>query len=144
MDLSTELARSIPSDGEGASHLIEISVEGCVEREDARRIARTVADSPLVKTAIAGNDPNWGRIVSAAGYSGVNFDPQTVELHINGSLLYRQGTPVDFDAKSVSRSLRDNHETCIRLVFHEGTESSRFWTSDLTREYVTINADYHT
>ena len=93
-----ELARAIPADGEGAKHLVSIEVTGCATREAARKIARTVADSALVKTAIAGADPNWGRIVSAAGYAGVPFDPAKVELHVNGFLLYQHAAPTTFDA----------------------------------------------
>ena len=84
-----DLARAIPDDGEGATHLIEVRVTGCLDRPQAHRIARSIADSPLVKTAVAGADPNWGRIVSAACYAGVRFDPATVGLKLNGWQLYR-------------------------------------------------------
>ena len=90
-ELCIELARMIPSDGEGASHLLEIHVRGCRTRNDARTIAKTVGESALVKTAAAGNDPNWGRIVSAAGYAGPKFDAAKVSLRVNGFDLYRQG-----------------------------------------------------
>ena len=139
-----ELARAIPADGEGAEHLITIDVEGCADRDSAHKIAKTVAESPLVKTAVAGADPNWGRIVSAAGYSGVPFDPAGVDLIVNGTLLYEQGAPVDFDESQVSGSMRDNRDTSIVLRFREGDERLRFWTTDLTAEYVRLNADYHT
>jgi glutamate N-acetyltransferase/amino-acid N-acetyltransferase len=139
-----ELARSIPADGEGATHLITLDVTGCATTEAARQIARTVADSPLVKTAIAGADPNWGRIVSAAGYAGIEFDPRGVNLRINDSPLYEQGAPVDFDAAEVSASIRSNRETRIVLHFSEGRAGVRFWTTDLTAEYIRLNADYHT
>jgi glutamate N-acetyltransferase/amino-acid N-acetyltransferase len=144
LEVCTELCRMIPADGEGASHLITIDVEGCADRESARRIARTIADSPLVKTAITGADPNWGRIVSAAGYAGVPFDPARVDLAINGFELYRQGAPVAFDAAAVSSSIRAENETSVQLRLAEGGASVRFWTSDLTVEYVRFNADYHT
>lgn len=143
-DLCVELARMIPADGEGASHLITIEVSGCKTREDALQIARTVANSPLVKTAITGADPNWGRIVSAAGYAGVQFDPAGISLYLNGTLLYQGGTPVDFDAQMVSESIRTNRDTLIQLQLSEGSASGRFWTTDLTAEYVRLNADYHT
>ena len=143
-EVSLQLARSIPNDGEGASHLIEIDVIGCASRDDARKVARTVADSPLVKTAIAGADPNWGRIVSAAGFADVEFDPRTVELAINGTTLFRHGAPVPFDATQVSASMRNNRDTSIVLRLGAGDAELRFWTSDLTAEYVRINADYHT
>jgi glutamate N-acetyltransferase/amino-acid N-acetyltransferase len=143
-EICTELARAIASDGEGATHLITLDVSGCRDRASARQIARTVADSPLVKTAIAGGDPNWGRIVSAAGYSGVQFDPARTSLRINGTLLYESGAPVEFDAAQVSASIRQERETHVDLRFAEGDGGVRFWTADLTAEYVRLNADYHT
>ncbi|MBW8885293.1 MAG: bifunctional glutamate N-acetyltransferase/amino-acid acetyltransferase ArgJ, partial [Planctomycetia bacterium] len=143
-ELCVELARQIPDDGEGASHLITIEVRGCNTRDDARRIARTIADSALVKTAIAGGDPNWGRIVSAAGYAGVEFNPAGVDLAINGCSLYERGAPVAFDAKTVSASIKASRETMVVLSLREGTAAIRFWTSDLNAEYVRFNADYTT
>ena len=144
VEVCEDLAISIPADGEGASHLVTVEVHGCSSREDAVTIAKTVADSPLVKTAVAGNDPNWGRIVSAAGYAGVAFDPTKVSLLLNGSLLYERGAPVEFDAGAVSKSMREDRNTAILLLLDEGTASARFWTTDLTTEYVRLNADYHT
>ena len=143
-EVCVELARSIPADGEGATHLITIEITGCRDPADARKIAKTIANSPLVKTAVAGADPNWGRIVSAAGYSGVSFDPAGVNLWVNGFPLYESGAPVDFDARAVSDSIRDNRDTLIRLELSEGDAAGRFWTTDLTAEYVRLNADYHT
>ncbi len=143
-EVCIELARAIPADGEGASHLITIDVRGCRTRDDAHRIAKTVAESALVKTAVAGADPNWGRIVSAAGYSGVEFDPHGVSLHINGVLTYEQGAPAPFDAAALSQSIRSQRDTHIALDFREGAAQCRFWTTDLTAEYVRLNADYHT
>jgi glutamate N-acetyltransferase/amino-acid N-acetyltransferase len=143
-DVCTELARAIPADGEGASHLIVIEVSGCARDEDAFRIAKTIADSPLVKTAVAGNDPNWGRIVSAAGYAGVAFDPAGVDLFLNGTLLYKRGTPIAFDGTAVSRQMREQFETRVALSVGSGPGACRFFTSDLTAEYIRINADYHT
>lgn len=143
-DACVQLAREIPNDGEGATHLIEVEVQGCRDRDEAHRIARTVADSPLVKTAVAGADPNWGRIISAAGYAGIDFDPAEIELAVNGIELYRDGTPLQFDAEQVAQSIRANRDTQIRLRLRRGTTSIRFWTCDLTTEYVRLNADYHT
>jgi len=144
LDEALELARQIPDDGEGASHLINIEVRGCKTRDDARRIAQTVANSALIKTAIAGGDPNWGRIVSAAGYAGVPFDPAGVDLSINGFPLYERGAPVAFDAKTVSAAIKASRETSLVLTFREGPANLRFWTSDLNVEYVRFNADYTT
>ncbi len=143
-DVCVQLAREIPNDGEGATHLIEVEVHGCRDREEAHRIAQTVADSALVKTAIAGADPNWGRIISAAGYAGIDFDPNAIELAVNGTDLYRDGTPLAFDAEQVAQSIRANRDTHIRLQLRRGTATVRFWTCDLTTEYVRLNADYHT
>ena len=143
-DVCEELARSIPADGEGATHLIRIEVHGCGSREEAHAIAKTVANSALVKTAVAGADANWGRIVSAAGYAGVCFDPTGVSLLVNELLLYENGAPTQFDAAAVSDSIRNHHLTSIVLLFSEGDRSARFWTTDLTAEYVRLNAEYHT
>jgi glutamate N-acetyltransferase/amino-acid N-acetyltransferase len=144
LEVCEDLAQSIPADGEGATHLVTVEVHGCHTRQDALRISKTIADSPLVKTAIAGADPNWGRIVSAAGYAGVPFDPSKVTLHLNGLLLYERGAPVDFDAEAAAKSIAADRDTSIVLLLEEGRASARFWTTDLTAEYVRLNADYHT
>jgi glutamate N-acetyltransferase/amino-acid N-acetyltransferase len=143
-DACEALAREIADDGEGATHVLRIEVSGCPTRDEARQIARTIADSPLVKTAICGADPNWGRIVSAAGYSGVRFDPGKMVLRLNGTLLFRDGAPVEFDGDRVSESIKAARETLIQLEMGSGPESIRFYSSDLTAEYVHLNADYHT
>jgi glutamate N-acetyltransferase/amino-acid N-acetyltransferase len=143
-DVCIDLARSIPADGEGATHLITLEIHGAATRETALTLAKTVANSPLVKTAITGADPNWGRIVSAAGYAGVPIDPQGVTLKVNGYLLYENGAPVDFNAAEVSKSIGENRDTLIQLYFSEGKAFRRFWTTDLTAEYIRLNADYHT
>jgi glutamate N-acetyltransferase / amino-acid N-acetyltransferase len=143
-EVCIDLAKSIPADGEGATHLITIEVSGCKNRKTALQIAKTVGNSPLVKTAVSGADPNWGRIVSACGYAGVPLDPKGISLKLNGILLYENGAPVAFDGPAVSHSIRDNRDTLIQLSFTEGKVSRRFWTTDLTAEYVRLNADYHT
>ncbi len=143
-EVCVDLAKAIADDGEGATHLVTIDVEGCRTDRDAHEIAKTIAESPLVKTAIAGADPNWGRIVSAAGYAGVKFNPVGVTLHVNGFLLYERGQPVKFDAEEVSQAIRASRDTSIVLRFSEGQATARFWTCDLTAQYVHINADYHT
>jgi len=139
-----DLAREIADDGEGATHVLRVEVSGCATRDDAHRIARTVADSPLVKTAVHGADPNWGRIVSAAGYSGVVFDPARLELRLNGTLLFSGGAPVPFDADAVSAGIKAARETLIELDLASGPAAVRFFSSDLTADYVHLNADYHT
>ncbi len=138
------LARQIADDGEGSTHSITIDVEGCRTTENARAIARAVAESPLVKTAIHGADPNWGRIVSAAGYAGVPFQEEEVSLWINDVPVYRRGAPVPFDEAALSGSLRGRRQVNLRLRIGPGEFGARFWTCDLTAEYVRLNADYTT
>ncbi|MGN6135041.1 MAG: bifunctional glutamate N-acetyltransferase/amino-acid acetyltransferase ArgJ, partial [Aureliella sp.] len=135
-----ELAKQIPADGEGATHLIEVDVRGAQSDNDARQIAHTVACSNLVKSAIFGSDPNWGRIVSATGYSGVPVDISRLELQLNGMLLFQCGEPVAFDAKAASSSIRDQHLTHILLIVGDGPGQCRHWTSDLTLDYVRFNS----
>ncbi|MDD3589704.1 MAG: bifunctional glutamate N-acetyltransferase/amino-acid acetyltransferase ArgJ [Thermoguttaceae bacterium] len=144
LDMCKELAPMIPNDGEGVTHLITIDVFGTPDRESAKKLAQTVANDALVKTAICGADPNWGRIISATGRCGVPYDPSKVSLKVNGFLLYENGTPVEFDKTVVSDSIRNNRDTSFELFFEEGDASIRFWTSDLTAEYVRLNADYTT
>ena len=138
------LAREIADDGEGATHVLRIEVTGCRTRDEARQVARTIGDSPLVKTAVHGADPNWGRIVSAAGYSGVAFDPGRLRLRLNGTLLFERGAPVPFDADAVSASIKAARETLIEVDLASGPAAIRFYSSDLTADYVHLNADYHT
>ena len=139
-----ELAKRIPSDGEGATHLVEISVAGADSIADADQVARTIAASALVKTAVTGADPNWGRIVSAAGYSGVSMDANQIDLSINGHEVFKKGQPVEFDESKVSRSMAAQFETLIQLKIGDGSESAIHWTSDLTVEYVRFNSEYTT
>ena len=139
-----DLAKKIPSDGEGATHLIEIIVTGAKTDADADRIARTIANSALVKTAITGGDPNWGRIVSAAGYAGADIQPEAISLQINGHKLFKKGQPVKFDEKKVSAAIADNFETTIELQVGSGAGQSNHWTSDLTVDYVKFNSEYTT
>ncbi len=142
-----DLARAIAADAEGANHFITINVHGCRSSDDARRIAKTVAESALVKAAVYGADPNWGRVVSAAGYAGVPFDPCELSLFMgedDAMPLYRAGVPVPFDTVAASAYLRDNREVEFTLRLSTGYEHCTFYTSDLTPEYVRLNADYTT
>jgi glutamate N-acetyltransferase/amino-acid N-acetyltransferase len=140
----TDLAKAIAADAEGANHLVTIDVEGLPDDDSARRIAKTIADSPLVKTAIYGADPNWGRIVSAAGYAGVPFEERDVSLWLGDLPLYRDGAPLPFDAATASAYLKQNRDIAIRLKFAGGPGRCTFWTCDLTPEYIRLNADYTT
>jgi len=139
-----DLARAIVADAEGAEHLVQIDVRGLRTTEEAERIARTVADDALVKTAITGNDPNWGRIVSCCGRTGVELVESDITLEINGTLIYREGVPVAYDLQAVSRAMRDDEQVVIELSFPFGESSTRFWTCDLTTEYVRLNSEYTT
>jgi glutamate N-acetyltransferase/amino-acid N-acetyltransferase len=143
-EVTSDLAQAIIADAEGADHEITIDVRGLGTRGDAHRIAKAVAESPLVKTAIAGGDPNWGRIVSAVGYAGVDLDERDITLRLNDVLLYKSGAPVEFSASDVSAGLKTHRRVHIELEFPLGTEAVRFWTCDLTAEYVRLNADYTT
>jgi len=142
--IAIELAKKIPSDGEGATHLICISVTGAATDADATRIAKSIANSALVKCAITGGDPNWGRIVSAAGYCGVEIQANEISLHLNGHELFRDGTPTAFDAAIVSQSIKDSFETDVQLSVGGGPGRSQHWTSDLTVAYVRFNSEYTT
>ncbi len=143
-EVAEELATAIINDAEGATHIITIDVTGLRTREEAYQIAKCVADSPLVKTAIHGADPNWGRIVSAAGYSGVDLQEENISLWLNGDLLYKSGTPQEFDAGAVSRKIRGSRQVHVELKLDLGEASVRYWTADMTAEYVRLNADYTT
>lgn len=139
-----ELAKQIPADGEGATHLIEVQVKGAASDVDARKIAYEVARSNLVKCAVLGADPNWGRIVSAVGYAGAPLDAAQISLKVNGISLFLRGEPVDFDARAASASIREHFETIIELSVGEGPGACTHWTSDLTHEYVQFNSEYTT
>jgi glutamate N-acetyltransferase/amino-acid N-acetyltransferase len=143
-DVCADLARAIAADAEGASHLITIEVEGLRTDADARRVAKTIADSALVKTAIFGGDPNWGRFVSAAGYAGVAFEERDLSLWLGKTLLYEAGTPRDFDVAAAADYLKNNREVNLRLKFNLGDARCTFWTCDLGYDYVKLNAEYTT
>jgi glutamate N-acetyltransferase/amino-acid N-acetyltransferase len=133
----------IARDGEGASKLVTVEVQGARRPSDADRVARAIANSPLVKTAVAGSDPNWGRIICAAGYSGAQFDPSQVDIYVNDFALCRKGLDTGFDDAAARKEL-DQKELTIRVSLHQGRASARLWTCDFTRDYITINASYRT
>jgi glutamate N-acetyltransferase/amino-acid N-acetyltransferase len=138
------LAEQIAADGEGARKLIVIRAAGFKTNEDARKIARAVANSPLVKTAIAGSDPNWGRILSAAGYAGVNFDPSNIDIELQKVLVCKSGLAADYDEDDLKQKL-DEAEVRIRIVNRkDGKGEARFFTCDLTEGYIQINGSYRT
>ena len=143
-DMAIELAKKIPDDGEGATHLIEVRIQGANTDADADAVARGVALSNLVKTAITGGDPNWGRIVSAAGYAGVPIRPEHTALKINGTPLFDRGEPLSFDAAKVSQSIKASKLTEIDLQVGLGPGIATHWTTDLNTEYVRFNSEYST
>lgn len=137
------LGRMIARDGEGAKKLVAIEVAGARSASDAERVARAVANSLLVKTAIAGNDPNWGRIWCAIGYSGASFDPARLDIRVNDFYLCRRGIDAGFDEAQARREL-DQKELTVRIDLHQGKASTRMWTCDLTHDYISLNASYRT
>ena len=139
-----DLAEQIAKDGEGATKLIIIRVVGAPDNEIAGRMARAIANSPLVKTAVAGSDPNWGRILSAIGNSGVEFDPSDIDIYMQGVLVCSGGLAVDFNETELKTKL-DDHECLIRVEIRgSGKGETRFWTCDFTEGYIKINASYRT
>ena len=138
------LAQAIARDGEGARKFVTIEVAGAPSDDAAARMARAIANSPLVKTAIAGSDPNWGRILSAAGNAGVAFDPAKTDIHMQGVLVCRGGLAAPFSEPELKAKL-DAPECEIRLTMRgKGKGAARFWTCDLTEGYIRINASYRT
>ncbi len=138
------LAKQIARDGEGAKKLIAIEVKGAATDRDAAAIARTIANSPLVKTAVAGSDPNWGRIICAAGNAGVAFDPAKVTIEMQGVTVCRNGLAAPFSEPDLKAKL--DSPDC-QIQFHlrgKGKGAAAFWTCDLTEGYIRINASYRT
>ncbi|MCD8199659.1 MAG: bifunctional ornithine acetyltransferase/N-acetylglutamate synthase [Coriobacteriaceae bacterium] len=142
-ELSRDLARQIARDGEGASKLVTVEVSGAATAEDADTAARSVANSPLVKTAIGGHDCNWGRIAAALGKSGAAFSQDKVDIDIMGLSVCRAGLTVPFDEEEAARRFEED-EIVIAIDLHAGQESAELWTCDLTHGYISINADYRT
>jgi glutamate N-acetyltransferase/amino-acid N-acetyltransferase len=143
-EVCTSLAKQIVADGEGATHLVELNISGAASDADALRIARAVAHSPLVKTAWAGNDPNWGRLIAATGYSGARVDPARIAIRLGDLLICEHGgRSASFDEAAAHRYL-SRPEFTVHIDLGLGLGACRFWTCDLTRDYVSINADYST
>jgi glutamate N-acetyltransferase/amino-acid N-acetyltransferase len=142
-EVCASLAQQIVADGEGAQRVIEIEVRGSKDESAARKIAETIATSPLVKTAFAGGDPNWGRVFAAAGRAGVKFDPALVEITMAGITVLRKGQPVAFNERAASNRLLAKHVPIV-MDLHAGKSRARYWTCDFTAEYVRVNASYRT
>ena len=146
--LATNLAKQIVRDGEGVNKFVTIHVSGAPNVKAAHIIANSIATSPLVKTAFAGSDPNWGRIVVAAGKSGVQFDPSKTQLWIGSKIedelqLVKKSTPCDYD-EAVAQRIFSQPEFYVHLDLGNGKSEISVWTGDLTEEYVRINSDYRT
>jgi glutamate N-acetyltransferase/amino-acid N-acetyltransferase len=138
-----ELSKKIARDGEGATKLVEIEVKGARREDDAKKIALTIANSPLVKTALFGKDPNWGRIAMAAGRAGVEFDAQKLSFSLGEVEMFHHGEPLDFDLSAAQATLESEN---VKIALDLGDGSARWtaWTCDFSYDYVKINAEYHT
>jgi len=138
------LARQIVADGEGISHVIELHIDGAATDADALRVAKAIAHSPLVKTAWAGSDPNWGRLAAAIGYSGAAIDPERIDINFGDLAICRDGGRASGFDEAAAHAYIAQREFSISIQLHQGSGSCIFWTTDLTHEYVSINADYST
>lgn len=142
-EVCRSLAYQIASDGEGATKVVVINVRKAASAADAMAMARAIANSPLVKCAMNGNDPNWGRIISAAGMTSAKFEPNKAHLTLQGATVFTRGRPAEIDREALSAALTF-HEVQVVLTCNLGKHEATCWTCDLSKDYVTINADYHT
>jgi glutamate N-acetyltransferase/amino-acid N-acetyltransferase len=143
-EVCTSMARQIVADGEGATHVVELRVDGAGSDADALLVAKAIAHSPLVKTAWAGCDPNWGRLAAAIGYSGAQIDPARIDIRFGDLQICRDGgRAAEFD-ETAAHEYISQREFSISIELHQGQGSCVFWTTDLTHEYISINADYST
>jgi glutamate N-acetyltransferase/amino-acid N-acetyltransferase len=140
----TSMARQVVADGEGLTHLVELCIEGAASDADALRVAKAIAHSPLVKTAWAGNDPNWGRLAAAIGYSGAQVDPDRFDISFGVLPICRNGGRAQEFDEATAHAYVSQKEFSISIHLHQGEGSCVFWTTDLTHEYIHINADYST
>jgi glutamate N-acetyltransferase/amino-acid N-acetyltransferase len=138
------LAKAVARDGEGATKLVEITVEGAATEAEAEAAAKTVATSPLMKTALFGNDPNWGRALAAIGRSGATVDPNRTSLWLGDFQLVAAGEPLPFDAGAAHDWLAQTDEVKLIASLGVGLARATVWTCDLSYKYVEINAEYHT
>jgi len=140
----TSLARQVVADGEGLSHVVELRIAGAASDADALRVAKAIAHSPLVKTAWAGCDPNWGRLAAAIGYSGAQIDPDRIDITFGSLPICRDGGRAPSYDEAAAHAYISDEEFSISIDLHQGSGSCTFWTTDLTHEYIHINADYST
>ena len=141
-EVCTSLARQVVADGEGISHVVELRVEGAASDADALRVAKAIAHSPLVKTAWAGCDPNWGRLAAAIGYSGAQVDPNRIDISFGELPICRDGGRAPGFDEAAAHAYISQREFSISIQLNQGRGSCLFWTTDLTHEYIRINADY--
>lgn len=139
----TSLARMIAKDGEGATKLIEVTVDGASSEADAYKAVSAIAKSPLVKTAVHGEDANWGRILTAVGYSGAEFDPAKVDIYLGSLAVCKNGTAIAFDEGQAKKILQEK-EVKIAVKLSNGSFSDRIWTCDFSCDYIKINGSYRT
>ena len=142
--VATSIARQIVADGEGVQHVVELRIRGAVSDREAVTVAKAIAHSPLVKTAWAGCDPNWGRLVAAIGYSGAEIDPERIDIWFGDLRICRNGGRAEELDQVAAHNYLKKEEFSITIELNQGTGSCVFWTTDLTTEYVHINADYST
>jgi glutamate N-acetyltransferase/amino-acid N-acetyltransferase len=138
------LAKQVVEDGEGIEHVVELDIRGALTDADALRVARSIAQSPLVKTAWAGCDPNWGRILAAIGYAGVAIDPGKINISYGSHPVCEQGSLSPRFDEAAAHQYLTQHDFTIHVDLSLGSGTCRFWTTDLTTEYIRINADYST
>jgi len=143
-EVCTSMARQVVGDGEGLTHVVELRIEGAASDADALRVAKAVAHSPLVKTAWAGSDPNWGRLAAAIGYSGAQLDPGRFDIHFGDLPICRNGGRAPEFDEAAAHAFMSQREFSIMIDLHQGAGKCVFWTTDLTHEYIHINADYST
>jgi len=143
-EVCSSLARQVVSDGEGITHVVELSIQGAANDADALLVAKAIAHSPLVKTAWAGCDPNWGRLAAAIGYSGVAVDPNLIDISFGSLPICRNGGRAAGYDEAAAHAYISQREFSIAIDLHQGSGSCTFWTTDLTADYVHINADYST
>lgn len=143
MMLCTELAKQIAADGEGASKFLTINVKGAKSFADAKTVGMAIANSPLVKTAFFGEDPNWGRVICAVGYSGADMLPEKTVVKFGGITIFANGTGATYDEKALAHVMKEK-DIVIDIELNMGQEDATVWSCDLSYEYVKINGEYHT
>ena len=144
IQVCTSMAKQVVADGEGVSHVVELRIAGAESDAEALRVAKAIAHSPLVKTAWAGCDPNWGRLAAAIGYSGARIDPARIDISFGELAICRDGGRAPGYDETAAHAYLTQEEYAISVDLHQGNGSCVFWTTDLTAEYIRINADYST